>query len=105
MEASHISHPNPTLRDAIDSSDEFRHMDKVDPSKQYRFEQPLPLRPGWNTDGKQILVRVNQFKVLDWPDKRIYQYDVSVSISSTQKWDFEANKISQDELERSKKER
>jgi len=83
MDAFHIPSPNPARPDADDASNEFRHMDKVDPLKQYKFEEPLPVRPGWNTDGKQILVRVNQFKVLNWPDKCIYQYDVSVSISST----------------------
>jgi eukaryotic translation initiation factor 2C len=30
-----------------------------------------------NTAGKAIQIRVNQYKVKDWPGRDIYQYDVS----------------------------
>jgi hypothetical protein len=37
-------------------------------------------RPGYNTasgrDAREVQVRVNQFKVTQWPQKDVYQYDV-----------------------------
>ena len=36
----------------------------------------LPLRPGTNTAGKAVQIRVNQFKVVQVPTKDVYQYDV-----------------------------
>lgn len=41
------------------------------------FASQLPKRPGYNTAGKEIQIRVNQFKVLKYPQKDIFQYDVS----------------------------
>lgn len=38
----------------------------------------LPVRPNYNNQGKQINIRVNQYKVLQAPDNDIYQYDVSI---------------------------
>lgn len=38
----------------------------------------LPIRPGYNTQGKAVNIRVNQYKVLDAPRNDIYQYDVSI---------------------------
>lgn len=64
---------------------ELRNFTEADPSLQYKFVKPLPIRPGFNTTGKQLNVRVNQYKVLDWPQKRIHQYDVNVSLPLFQK--------------------
>lgn len=36
----------------------------------------LPLRPGTSTAGKAVQIRVNQFKVTQWPTKDVYQFDV-----------------------------
>ena len=36
----------------------------------------LPLRPGTNIAGKAVQIRVNQFKVTQWPTKDVYQFDV-----------------------------
>jgi hypothetical protein len=44
--------------------------------QKYNFPTELPLRPGLNTQGQQIQVRVNQYKVTQWPQNDIYQYDV-----------------------------
>lgn len=44
---------------------------------KYNFPHDLPLRPGTNTTGKALQIRVNQYKVTQWPGKDIYQYDVS----------------------------
>ncbi|KAF7876311.1 hypothetical protein EAF04_001406 [Stromatinia cepivora] len=38
----------------------------------------LPDRPGYNTQGKAINIRVNQFKVLDAPRTDVYQYDILI---------------------------
>ncbi|ESZ91253.1 hypothetical protein SBOR_8346 [Sclerotinia borealis F-4128] len=38
----------------------------------------LPARPGYNTNGKAVSIRVNQYKVLDAPRNDIYQYDILV---------------------------
>jgi len=44
---------------------------------KYEFPSELPKRPGTNTNGKAIQIRVNQFKVTQWPPNDIWQYDVS----------------------------
>jgi eukaryotic translation initiation factor 2C len=44
----------------------------------YQFESSLPQRPPiGNKGGKAIAIRVNQYKVKDFPTRDIYQYDVS----------------------------
>ncbi|KAI1004889.1 hypothetical protein K3495_g3326 [Podosphaera aphanis] len=43
----------------------------------YDWPQELTIRPGFNTTGKQITIRVNQFKVLKWPQNDVYQYDIN----------------------------
>jgi eukaryotic translation initiation factor 2C len=49
------------------------------------FQVPtnLPLRPGTNTAGKSVQIRVNQFKVTQWPTKDVYQFDVRFSYTSS----------------------
>lgn len=46
-------------------------------TSKVNFPSDLPLRPATNTVGKPIQLRVNQYKVTSWPEKDIYQYDVS----------------------------
>ena len=36
-------------------------------------------RPGYSTTGRDVQVRVNQYKVTQWPTGDVYQYDVSSS--------------------------
>ncbi|KAM0178275.1 hypothetical protein ACHAPF_003640 [Botrytis cinerea] len=52
------------------------------PSYRENFDKPpetiLPARPGYNSQGKAISIRVNQFKVLDAPNKDVYQYNVMI---------------------------
>jgi eukaryotic translation initiation factor 2C len=44
----------------------------------YKFSSNLPPRPaGGNKSGKAIAIRVNQYKVTQFPNRDIYQYDVS----------------------------
>ncbi|KAG4026171.1 hypothetical protein MFRU_044g00410 [Monilinia fructicola] len=38
----------------------------------------LPARPGYNTQGKTVSIRVNQYKVLDAPRNDVYQYDICI---------------------------
>jgi len=44
--------------------------------EKYQFASELPYRPGTNTTGKAVQIRVNQFKVTQWPTKDVYQFDV-----------------------------
>lgn len=55
----------------------FRHFDWSLNVKKFVFPTDLPDRPGVNTEGKAIAVRLNQYKVMKWPQKDIYQLDVS----------------------------
>lgn len=62
----------------------FRHYDRETDTSKYDFPSDLPLRPAqMNTSGKAIQVRVNQFKVTQWPQKTVHQYDVSSIPSQT----------------------
>ena len=51
---------------------------EVTDDAKYDFPSDLPLRPGVNTTGKAIQIRVNQYKVAQWPQRDVYQYDVSL---------------------------
>ncbi|KAG9244119.1 Piwi domain-containing protein [Calycina marina] len=42
------------------------------------FASNLPNRPGLNNQGKAINIKVNQYKVLSWPQKDVYQFDVLI---------------------------
>lgn len=64
-------------------SHNYRIYDRDTDSWKNNFPTELPDRPNLNTAGKAIQVRVNQFKVLKWPEQDIYQYDVSYP---THKW-------------------
>jgi hypothetical protein len=58
--------------------DNFRLRTKeITDTPKYNFPSDLPSRPGINTTGKAIQIRVNQYKVTKWPESDIYQYDVS----------------------------
>jgi hypothetical protein len=64
---------------------------EVTDDAKYNFPSDLPLRPGINTTGKAIQIRVNQFKVTKWPERDIYQYDVSFNF--TLNFDFNNTKL------------
>jgi eukaryotic translation initiation factor 2C len=55
----------------------YRTYDLNTDTEKYNFPSPLPNRPGANTTGKAIQIRLNQFKVNSWTNKDIHQYDVS----------------------------
>lgn len=57
----------------------FRHYDRVNHVwQQTEIPTNLPRRPKeLNSSGKPIAIRVNQFKVVQWPQKDAHQYDVS----------------------------
>jgi eukaryotic translation initiation factor 2C len=59
----------------------FRSYDRSTDTEKYNFPSDLPLRPGTNTQGKAVEIRVNQFKVIQWPLKDVYQYDVSSTLT------------------------
>ena len=56
----------------------YRVWDRATDSEEFKWTSNLPNRPGLNTVGRAITVRVNQFKVTQWPEKDVYQYDVSL---------------------------
>jgi eukaryotic translation initiation factor 2C len=41
-----------------------------------KVSSSLPPRPGTNTAGKAVQIRVNQYKVTQFPSKDVYQFDV-----------------------------
>ncbi|KAF8860682.1 eukaryotic translation initiation factor-like protein 2C 2 [Acephala macrosclerotiorum] len=45
---------------------------------EYDFPTELPNRPSTSKAGKAIVVRVNQFKVMQWPQNDVYQYDILI---------------------------
>lgn len=61
----------------------FRHLDVETNSSKYSFPTTLPERPRYDlknlAPGRDIEVRVNQFKVKNWTKSTVYQYDVSDS--------------------------
>ena len=59
----------------------FRSYDRSTDTEKYNFPSDLPLRPGTNSQGKAVEIRVNQFKVVQWPGKDVYQYDVSTTFA------------------------
>jgi eukaryotic translation initiation factor 2C len=59
----------------------FRSYDRSTDTEKYNFPSDLPLRPGTNSQGKAVEIRVNQFKVVQWPGKDVYQYDVSTTFT------------------------
>ncbi|KAF4636152.1 hypothetical protein G7Y89_g1932 [Cudoniella acicularis] len=56
----------------------YRTFDKVTNEAVHQFPSNLPLRPGFNTVGKAIAIRVNQYKLTNFPDNDIYQYDINI---------------------------
>ncbi|PSS06975.1 hypothetical protein M430DRAFT_271769 [Amorphotheca resinae ATCC 22711] len=46
--------------------------------EKYQFASELPYRPGTNTTGKAVQIRVNQLKVTQWPTKDVYQFDILI---------------------------
>jgi len=52
------------------------------PAAAYYAEQGFPLNlpncPGVNTQGKSVKIRVNQYKVLQWPQRDVYQFDILI---------------------------
>lgn len=59
----------------------YRSYDHSTDTERYQFPSNLPNRPGVNTQGKSVKIRVNQYKVLQWPQRDVYQFDVSNSLS------------------------
>ena len=52
---------------------------KITDYNQYAMKMPTVLmpRPGFSTAGRPAQVAINSHKVLDFPTKTVYQYDVS----------------------------
>ena len=38
-------------------------------------------RPGFNDNGKKIMVDINMYKVTQYPTKKVYQFDVSCNLT------------------------
>jgi hypothetical protein len=64
----------------------FRQLDRA--TNEYKFDMPgdRPLRTMFNTKGKEVQIRVNQFKVIQWPQRKVYQFDVSSSSLASVPW-------------------
>lgn len=60
----------------------YRTYDQATDTERYQFPSDLPNRPGHNSQGKAIKIRVNQYKVLQWPQRDVYQFDVSTTLIS-----------------------
>ena len=61
-------------------------LSKLFPTRQYysdtnpeRAKMPTTLmaRPKFNTSGKPASININSHKILEYPKKKVYQYDVS----------------------------
>lgn len=50
----------------------------ADELKKYAVPVDTVPRPGFNTTGKEIEVQMNAFPITKFPNKTIYQYDVSI---------------------------
>jgi hypothetical protein len=56
----------------------YRKFNKVTNQTQYVIPTDLVQRNGrLNTQGVPIAVQVNSYKILNWPTKKVHQYDVS----------------------------
>jgi hypothetical protein len=58
-------------------SNRYRIYNPITNEEKFQDVSELPLRPGTNTAGTPIQVRVNQYKVSQWPQRDVYLYDVS----------------------------
>ncbi|CZS95190.1 related to argonaute like post-transcriptional gene silencing protein QDE-2 [Rhynchosporium agropyri] len=57
----------------------FRVGREADDSPKYDFPNQLPLRNNnFNTTGKAVTIKVNQFKITDWYHGDIQQYDINI---------------------------
>ncbi|KAI9847274.1 MAG: hypothetical protein M1837_002860 [Sclerophora amabilis] len=61
----------------------YHHEDANDP--KYEFATDLPLRPKiYNTSGREAIVRINSWPIIQYPQKPVNQYDVLIG-SGTEK--------------------
>lgn len=58
--------------------------------KDYLWTQDFPIRPSYNSIGKAITIRVNQYKVVQWPQKDIYQYDINIGTGAERRGKIKA---------------
>ena len=59
----------------------FRNLCVTTDGKEYDIPTVLPPRPAFNTSGQAVAININSFPILAFPNKKIYQYDVSRSRS------------------------
>lgn len=50
---------------------------RADANGVFKYPDENLARPGYSTTGRDVQLRINQFKVNKWPQRDIYQYDVS----------------------------
>jgi len=58
----------------------FRHYNVGTNAEKYETQVDYPPRPGFNTTGKEIGIYINAYQVMQFPNKSIHQYDVSLSM-------------------------
>ena len=63
----------------------LRHIRIRDADQHAKYSVPVDTvpRPGFNTTGKEIEVKVNTFPIVKFPSKTVYQYDVSTILPSS----------------------
>jgi eukaryotic translation initiation factor 2C len=59
----------------------LRHLRVRDADEIAKYSVPVETvpRPGFNPTGKEIEVQMNAFAITNFPNKTVYQYDVSTS--------------------------
>ena len=57
----------------------LRHLRLRAADEQEKYSVPVETvpRPGFNTTGKEIEVSMNAYPIVKFPNKNVYQYDVS----------------------------
>lgn len=60
----------------------LRHLRVRDADEIAKYTVPVETvpRPGFNPTGKEIELMLNAFPIIKFPNKAVYQYDVSASL-------------------------
>ncbi len=76
------SQPNSASSNLLPSSPHFQSRFVVSPGtdyyEQYRLPTDFKTRPGYNTTGREVSVKLNSFPVVQLPLSPVYQYDVQI---------------------------
>ncbi|KIX93759.1 uncharacterized protein Z520_10665 [Fonsecaea multimorphosa CBS 102226] len=104
--AGHPAPPSPVIEviyipEALERCWQFLPMitkSQTNPSKQYSLPTQYTKRPGYNTTGRAVGANLNAYKVLQFPNIKIFQYDVVIGSGGEKRtvnnkvWDSQARK-------------